>query len=597
MITLHIQSKTRQIAPKPGETLYDALIGAGVEIAAPCAGRCFCGKCLIKVEGAGPCTAAERDLLSSADVAAGMRLACAVPADEADIEVFVADKSRAEIMTEGVSRAIDLKPSVRRVPVKLVPPTLDDPLDDLTRLSRGVGQDLLADLGALAALPKVMKDTGFAPDAFVFTGSGGERLIAARPAGAPMYGVAVDIGTTTISSYLLSLETGEKIDVLSRLNPQRAFGADVISRGEHAGSAEGLAQLRAAICGAISDIAAEFVKRNDVLPEDIAHVTCVGNTVMMHLLLGLPPTAIMTTPFNPVTASLLDFSARELGVDLPFARVSVLPCVAGYVGADTVAAVLACGMHESDELSLMIDIGTNGEMALGSKSGMLCCSTAAGPAFEGAHIRHGLGGVTGAISAVMLAEGVSIKTIGGEPAIGICGSGLVDAVAEMKRARVIDEMGRIDADSAAEALRARVIQVDGKPAFLLASTTEGAEQDICITQRDLREVQLAKAAIAAGIISLVREAGVELGDVKQVYLAGGFGNYIGLDAACEIGLLPPELRDRIESVGNAAGAGAQQALLSSCSLAATAGIKASMRYIELATRPDFQDLFVDNMMF
>jgi len=320
-------------------------------------------------------------------------------------------------------------------------------------------------------------------------------------------------------------------------------------------------------------------------------MTVAGNTIMLHLFAGISPRNIAVSPFIPALTGMLTAPAAAFGLPLRYAAVTLLSSVAGYVGADTIAAVMASGMDEASGVSLLADIGTNGEIALGGPGGLLCCSTAAGPAFEGAHIHCGMGGVPGAINRVRITEnGVFFDTIGGEAPRGICGSGIVDIVAGLLNTGVMDAMGRLDPDAAPAVLSPLVREFESKPAFYLTD-------DICFTQKDAREVQLAKGAIAAGIEVLMRERGVGYDDIGALYLAGGFGSYIDFDSACAIGLLPPALRPRIQAIGNGAGAGAKMALLSGAHMRRAERIRGLMRYIELSTSAAFNDSFIENMLF
>jgi uncharacterized 2Fe-2S/4Fe-4S cluster protein (DUF4445 family) len=320
---------------------------------------------------------------------------------------------------------------------------------------------------------------------------------------------------------------------------------------------------------------------------DICHMTLSGNTVMMHLAAGISPETIAEAPFVPVWTAERTLEAAELGLSVsPGALVTLLPCVAGYVGADTVAAMVAAGLHEDGEPALLIDIGTNGEIALAAGGRLFACSTAAGPAFEGAHIRNGMGGVAGAINHAAFTDGLRVTTIGDAPAKGICGSGLLDLIAGLLDLGVIDETGRIDTDAA--------------PSWLSVDATGvviDAEADIMLTRRDIREVQLAKGAIAAGVQVLLREAGIAEDDVRHVWLAGGFGSYMDRRSACRVGLIPMSLLDRTEAVGNGSGAGAKAAMLSAQARAEAVRLSTAVCYVELSARQDFQELFMDYMMF
>ncbi len=408
------------------------------------------------------------------------------------------------------------------------------------------------------------------------------------------YALAVDIGTTTLAAYLIDLRTGGQLCSLGALNPQRAVGADVVARaGYTIENPNGMGELSAMIREAIADMA----KRLCDDAAKILHVTLVGNTVMMHIAAQLPVNTIAVAPYTPYYTEGFEMSAAELGwAFAPNCIVSFLPCVAGYVGADTIAAVMASGMAEREELSLLLDIGTNGEMALGSRDKLLACSTAAGPAFEGGHIRHGMGGVAGAINSVYVEDGsVRYTTINDAPPKGICGSGLIDAVALLVREGMLDETGLMEDENGRwpESIK----DADEKAGGCMFTLARSGGEDIAVTQRDIREVQLAKGAIAAGIEILLREWGAKEEDVEKVYLAGGFGTYIDYDSACTVGLIPKGLRSKIVSLGNAAGTGAKQAARSKARLAFSEAVRENTRYVELAGRADFQDIFVEKMMF
>lgn len=403
-------------------------------------------------------------------------------------------------------------------------------------------------------------------------GGGGARILTEGGAEAieGLAGVqaAVDIGTTTIAAYLLV--DGKVADCEAAMNPQRAFGADVISRVDYVmGHEDGLAFLSGLVLNQVDELIGRMTARRRVRPEEIQRVALVGNPIMTHILSKIDPRAIAVAPYTPAYRKA--FFTRGLLKSAPEAEQFVGGCVAGYVGSDTIAAAMAAGMDQSDEISLLLDIGTNGEIALGGRSRMLCCAAAAGPAFEGAHIKYGSGAVDGAIDRVWAEDGaLRCHVLGGGRARSICGSGLVDAVAALIDLEILDETGRMDG--------AEVALLDG----------------VALTQRDVREVQLAKGAIAAGIDILMREMGVTEADVQNLYLAGGFGNYIDKASACKIGLLPPSLLNRVKPIGNAAGAGARLMLKGPERAEA---LRRHMEYLELSGRKDFQELFSEKMLF
>ncbi|MDP4093610.1 MAG: ASKHA domain-containing protein, partial [Bacillota bacterium] len=329
-----------------------------------------------------------------------------------------------------------------------------------------------------------------------------------------------------------------------------------------------------------------------------------GNTTMLHFLMNLPAAGIAVSPFIPVTTGPHTFKAIDLSIDInPKGSVIILPSVSAYIGADTTAAVLAGGIYSAEKMSLIIDIGTNGEMVLGNKKRMISCSTAAGPAFEGANIRNGTGGITGAIDSIKIASELEYTTIGNRPAVGLCGSGLVDAIAAMLSLGIIDETGRILNPEEIEGnlphpILKRLVKIDNKTAFVIEWKENcESDSDIAITQKDVREFQNAKAAIAAGIKILASRMQIKTGDIQKAFLAGGFGSYINVDSAHKVGLLPDELRGRVESIGNAAGEGAVEALLSSKRLGLAEKIRNRIEYIELSTAGDFSDEYIECLMF
>lgn len=351
-----------------------------------------------------------------------------------------------------------------------------------------------------------------------------------------------------------------------------------------------------------------FSKRNNIEKNDIYTVVFVGNTTMMHFLMNIPAKNIAVSPFIPVTTDMYGISPLELSINInKNGLIVIFPSVSAYIGADTIAAVISTGMYEKNEISLLVDIGTNGEIVLGNKEWMYSCSTAAGPAFEGANIRNGVGGISGAIDKVFFQDKLSYTTIGNEKPVGICGSGIVDVIAGMLEKCIIDETGRIiDIDESSNLLdnhadiyKSRLAEIDGLNSFVLVNSKDSSsDNDIVITQKDIRELQNAKAAIAAGIKVLMQYAGISADDISKVYLAGGFGNYINIKNGIRIGLIPPELKqEKIESVGNAAGTGAIWGLLSSEKLKDAINIKNKIKYVELSSSKEFVDEYVNCMFF
>lgn len=380
-------------------------------------------------------------------------------------------------------------------------------------------------------------------------------------------GVSVDVGTTTLAAYLVERSTGRVLASDARLNPQRPHGADVISRLSFAiESEENAALLQREILAAIDEMTRSMLERAGRAGEEIRCRALVGNTVMMHLLGGYPARPLAFAPFTPAYTALHE---KELGG----VRTILGGCISGYVGADTLAAALACGLDERDENAMLIDIGTNGEIMLKKDGRCFACSCAAGPAFEGAHIACGTGAVAGAIDHARVENGeIVYTTIGGGEATGICGSGLIDLTAALLERGDITPMGRMAGDVR-------------------------LSERVYLARSDIREVQLAKAAIASGIRILAAQAGAALADIEKVYLAGGFGNFIGLDSACRIGLLPAALRAKIVPVGNAAGSGSVRLLVSEQARRRAEALRQATRCVELAATPDFNDVYTDELLF
>ncbi len=587
---------------------------AGLEpsrIDAPCGGKGLCGKCRIKLVGgrlSAP-DARESRLLSAAELGVGLRLACLARV-EGDAEIELSERGEAYIVTSGPESSAELDPPVRLVAVAPRECSLEDQSDDEARLLEAMALELdrqgaggpapaKVALGALQGLARYCRG-GAALGAVI--ADGGVLSVAPLRPGARALGLGVDLGTTTVVCRLVDLATGERLGSASELNAQRSFGADVISRIEAASAPAGLEALKSRIRTQIASMAKALAESAGAEGADLVSFAIAGNTTMLHLLAGVPPDAIARSPFAPAFLSRRTENAAELGlVQHQGCAAILLPGVSAYVGADIVAGLAAIGLHEAAGRSLFLDLGTNGEIAFGGADGILCCATAAGPAFEGAGIAKGTGGVVGAIDSVWVEDGaIRFGTIGDAPAAGICGSGLIDALAAFLDCGLVDDTGRVVDAEEARALPPRLSALvgeglgDGSGGPLLFLDRE---RGIYISQADVRAAQLAKAAIAAGIDTLLKIAGVGSGDVDRLYLAGGFGSLLDVRSAARIGLLPPELADRVIVVGNASGAGAVAACLSRSRLEACDRARAACAYVELSSRPDFNEAYIERMMF
>lgn len=606
-VTIFLDGHEKKVTCEPGSTLMDVFHHNNIYIEAPCGGKGICGKCKVRVlEGkVSDITALESKYLSQKEKQDGYRLACMTKI-LGDVQVAIKGQLEgAQIVSTGLDYSVDISPGITKKYVQLDVPTVDDQRDDLKRLAQAIGiQNPYTHVSVLRKLPQVLRQSEFK----VTAAYDGSRILDVEMGdnSRKAYGVAIDIGTTTVVCYLMDLTTGQQVDILSGLNAQRPYGGDVISRIQHAmEGSDGLNRLREAIVNQISDLINELARKNDISIDHIYNITIAGNTIMGHLLLGIDPKHIAAAPFTPGTTQAEVYDAHDLGLKLGTAsRIFLLPHISGYVGADVVAGILASGMDKSKDLSLIIDIGTNGEIVLGNRDKIVCCSTAAGPAFEGANIRHGMGGVSGAINNIMLDNGdLKYTTIDNKPPLGICGSGIVDALAVLLDAGIVDETGRLlDRDEIqsdmGQKLADRLTEMDDLPAFIIAdSKSSGTGEPIVITQKDIREIQLAKAAIAAGIKVLINKMGKGIEEIANLYLAGGFGSYIDKRNACRIGLIPAELQHRIIAIGNSAGTGAMLSLLSLEQYKRTSIIKEMAEYVELSSTIEFQNEYVDSMYF
>ncbi len=590
----------------PGTTILEILNEKeSAHVYTPCGGKGTCGKCKVIARGKlSPISEGEKKKLSQSEQEKGFRLACTAKIEGNCSVTLEEETSMVQIQEGGVEFDIDLAPPVKKSPLFLDKPCLEDQTDDFARIKEGLGKsELRGDLSLLRDLPEKVREKDYQLTA-VYTE---EELIEveAGDSSEKNYGVAIDIGTTTVVAYLMDLTTGKRMGVNSGLNSQKRFGQDVISRIQHTiEKKEGLKECQSAIIEQLDRMIEKVCETSNVEKSAVYSVTIAGNTTMMHLVAGLPPKYIATVPFIPAAKETLRVKASDLGLHLARGtQVFLLPSISGYIGADIVAGVLASKLHRDEPTALLIDIGTNGEIVLGNKEGIVSCSTAAGPAFEGATIRHGVGGIAGAINTISLNTDVSYTTIGDLPPVGICGSGIVDGMAQLLEKGIIDASGRmLGEDEVPEETKKlfkdRITRVDDRPAFLLASAEETENgEPIYLTQSDVREVQLAKASFAAGISTLIQHTSRTKDDIDVLYIAGGFGSYIDKHNAAVIGLIPPEMEAKIKVIGNAAGSGAIMALASEQELKECNTIIDMAEYVELSSSPSFQDEYMANMTF
>ena len=608
----------RPVRVPRGVTLFDAASWNGIAIDSTCGGHGTCKKCRIRFRADAPAPSSlDIRAYSPDEVRDGWRLACRTPASQdADIEVPPL-VTRPKAAMVGVGRQVILRPAVRKRYLELTEPALDDQRTDVDRvLAELTDLEPGADLHVLRELGKTLRNADFAVTAVVAArpGSPGSPegdavLIAVEPGDTTgrSYGLAFDLGTTTVVATLLDLTTGTPLAVDSMLNKQQPFGADVITRISATMLDESARdKLRDLAQETLAELAASVCAAGGVRAEEVYEVALAGNATMVHLALGIDPEPLGVAPFIMAARLLPEIMAADLGIPAhPRARAVVFPAFGAYVGGDITAGLLASGMDRDPRVRLFIDIGTNCEIVLGGRDWLLATAAPAGPAFEGAAIRCGMRAAEGAIEAGGVTPGgdLTLRVIGDAPPRGLCGSGLVDAVAALVSVGLIDPSGRFvsnaDASAIAPALAGRLTTVGKERVFVLHWNDPAGDPSasIYLSQRDIRELQFAKAAIATGWRILLEEAGLAEGDVKQVLLAGSFGSYLNPASAIRIGLVPAVPAQRVVAAGNVAGEGAKMALLSVRERTAALALLEEVRYVELSDRADFNDRFVGQLGF
>ena len=562
-----------EIEMEDGASVLEAEIRAGLRPDAPCGGLGKCGKCLVKING---------EVVKACQVRISEGETCVVETlDRAGSE---------KILTDGFNREVVFEPGLRMVQVELEKARPGEKrsdwqrlLDELAEMDSDVEPERMeVDLKLAGELYGMRRDSD---DWYVIYS--GRRILEMRKQAGRRCLVAFDIGTTTIAGYLLDSEDGRMLAVESRMNPQAQYGADVIMRANYA-LEHGTDVLSRCIREAVNEMLGVLAGDAGISRQDIFQVCIVGNTCMHHLFLGISPASLVHAPYTPAVSERLVLNAGDYGLDVQRkAELIMLPDIAGYVGADTCGCLLALRQDQKDEISLMIDIGTNGEMVLGNRNRLVTCSTAAGPAFEGAKIECGMRGAAGAVDHVKYENGKwDYTTVGNQPAVGLCGSGLIDLVAGLLDAGMLDENGALSSGQEKQGV------------FMLVPLEQaGNERGVYLTQKDIGEVQLAKAAIAAGIQMLMKRLGITEEEICSVYIAGAFGNYMDPVSAGKIGLLPAALVKKVKPVGNAAGEGAKIALVNEREMLEMDELVGKIDFVELAASGDFQDYFIDELGF
>jgi len=608
-VTFHPESKSAEVSR--GATLLEAANEAGIAITSICGGDGICGKCRVIIQD-GEVDADPTTLLTREEIRKGYTLACQTRV-LSDVDVLIPPESRAEgaqiLVDEVTHRFRALQPGdddtvryrhdpvVQKLFFELPPPTLQDNLGCQERLFRQIRRRVDAPvvqmgLKVLKQLPAVGRAEKWQVTATVGRRGGTTEVIQVEAGNRARasYGVAIDVGTSTVVAHIVDLCTSETLDAEACYNSQATYGAEVTRRilhAEHGGSEA----LREAIVKDINNLISMLVARNAVELTDIVTLLAAGNTTMLHLLLGLDASGIRKSPYTPTTTAPPPVRASEVGLKInPRGLLYSMPSIGGWVGGDVTAGILATGLHLTDRLTMLIDVGTNGEIVLGNREWMFSCATSAGPAFEGSGVKCGMRASRGAIERVNFSpEGVAeVQTIGGGGPQGICGSGLIDAIAGLYEAGIIDRSGRLLSDRSPN-----VHEEEGRLEFVLVPAGEnGAERDIVITQPDIENLLRAKAAIFSGAKVLLDMIQKDFSDVKQLLIAGGFGNYLDRAKAVTLGMIPDLPLERIRYAGNTSLIGAKMALLSTDALSASEEIARSTTYYDLITYPNYYEEFM-----
>jgi len=612
----------KEIRVEAGTILKEAAEKVGVFINNLCGGKGVCGKCRVQVVN-GKIRADKHSisLLSKEEIKDGYVLACQTKVDE-EMDVFIPPDSRLEdeqIMLD--TRVVDysepekvmvaklpsdplslFEPVVQKIYMELKEPSLEDNISDMDRVIRELRkktgyQDFEVSLQCLRGLAIKLRENNWKITATIAKRGDIWRILQIENGETTKkhYGIAVDVGTTTIVAQLVHLKSGNVIGVAGSHNLQAHYGEDVISRMIFAcGQEDGLKQLHEAVTKGIGHLIKALRDKNRINADEITAITAAGNTTMSHLLLGLAPCSIRLEPYVPTANIYPQIRAKEINIDInPEGILETIPGVSSYVGGDIVAGILACGIAARPETRVLIDVGTNGEIAIGNNEWIVCCSASAGPAFEGGGIKNGMRATPGAIERIIINNGeISYKTIAGAKPRGICGSGLIDCIFELARNHIIDGDGKFNPSPDNK----RIVEKDGEIHFIVAPSEETETgKDITITQSDIRNIIHSKGAVFAAIKSLMDYVGLKFDEINTFFVAGGFGNYLDIPKAIGIGLLPDIDPKKIQFVGNSSLMGARLALLSAHAFERTVHIAKGMTNVELSTYQPFMDEYVAAM--
>jgi len=594
---INFQPIGRRIHAEYGTKIFQVTRDYGVGLASLCGGKGTCGKCKVRILSGdvSPLDEREERFLSSEEISQGYRLACLTKV-YGDVRVEIPVESLVvsqRLQLSGEEKGATFDPVVQTITVSLSPPSTLDNRSDQVRLADFLDEnhgltDIHIDLYAQRRLSSILRANEWRAK----IGLHGNEVVTAGRVEDRLLGVAIDLGTTKIATYLTDLETGEILAAKGMMNPQIAYGEDIISRMSYAID-HGGETLQNEVVDGLNTFIGELCSELDLAPDGIAEVVLVGNTAMHHLFLGLPVRQLMLAPYVPAVTSSLYTKSRDIGMVVsPGAYVYTMPNIAGYVGADHVAMLLATGLDDTSATAIRIDIGTNTEITLATNGQLRACSCASGPAFEGAHIKDGMRAMAGAIEKVRIrGDSVTLQTIDDQPPVGLCGSGVLDAIAQLLGAGIIDEMGKLKSHPC-------VCQAEKGKEFVLARRDQsGTGKDVTLTEKDISEIQLAKGAIASGIHILLENANIAWREIDEVIIAGAFGTYIDVASAISIGMFPPLPVERFSQVGNAAGVGAKLALISKTQRRMGVDIARRVSHVELTSYTGYSRVFANALRF
>ncbi len=599
-ISITFQPEGKRIKVPKNSTILNAALLAGIDLISICNGKGTCGKCKVIIHEQSclnKISEKEQELLTPNDRENNVRLACFSKVED-NLIVRIPEYSRTgkqRLQVEGIETPIANNPSIKKYYLEIEEPTLEDPRSDIDRVisllqSKYNLVGLSVNFNILRNFAEKIRE--FEWKITVVLSNNEIISIESEDTTMEIYGYAVDIGTTKLAGYLLDLNTGKVIAVDSLMNPQIPFGEDVISRLNFPDQYK----LQKVVLEGINQILDSLKEKSGIKAENIYEMTAVGNTVMHHIFLGINPLFLGRSPYPPVIRNILCLNANQLGININSnGKIIILPVIAGFVGADTIGVILSSEMHKRDEICLAIDIGTNTEVVLGNKDKLIAASCASGPAFEGAHIKFGMRASSGSIEKIKIEPHsfeVLYETIDNAPPIGICGSGMIDLVAEMLRVGIIDVGGIIKKDLNNPQIRKN--ENSSMEYVVVPATNTANNKDITFSQQDINQIILAKAAIHTGIKLLLKNYPLSMESIREVFIAGAFGSHINKESARVIGLFPEIDLDKITVIGNAAGTGSRMALVSNATKEISEEISKKVQYLEIGNDKDFQSIFLNS---